>query len=156
MTIYGEAKLKAELKHLIQVERPAIIAAIDEARGHGDLKENAEYNAAKEKQGFIESRIQELENKLPRVEAIDPTKQSGDRIVLGATVLLIDNDNDDEVTYILVGPDEADISKKLISVTSPIGKALIGKSVGDEAIVNAPAGKRSYSVEEVEYKPIAM
>lgn len=156
MTIYGETKLKAELKHLIQVERPAIIAAIDEARGHGDLKENAEYHAAKEKQGFIESRIQELENKLPRVDAIDPTKHSGDRIVLGATVLLIDNDNDDEVTYILVGPDEADISKKLISVTSPIGKALIGKSVGDEAIVNAPAGKRSYSVEEVEYKPIDM
>lgn len=154
MTIYGQAKLNAELKQLIKVERPAISAAIEEARGHGDLKENAEYHSAKEKQGFIEGRIRELESKLSRVEPIDPTKLSGDRIMMGATVDLVDIDSDEEVVYSLVGPDEADIKKNLISVTSPIGKALIGKQEGDEAIVRAPAGKRTYEIEAIKYVPI--
>lgn len=156
MTTYGYAILEKELKHLQKVERPAIIAAIDEARGHGDLKENAEYHAAKEKQGFIEGRIKELDSKLSRAEVIDPLKQNGTRIVMGATVSLVDADTDEEVTYALVGPDEADIDKGLISVTSPIGRALIGKSEGDEAIVRAPSGKRSYDIEEVEFKEIKM
>ncbi|MDD9912055.1 MAG: transcription elongation factor GreA [Alphaproteobacteria bacterium] len=156
MTTYGYSLLEQELKHLQKVERPAIIAAIDEARGHGDLKENAEYHAAKEKQGFIEGRIQELDSKLSRAELIDPTKLSGERIVMGATVVLVDADTDKEVTYILVGPDEADIEKGLISVTSPIGKALIGKSTGDEAIVRAPSGNRTYDVEDVQFKEITV
>jgi len=156
MTIYGQEKLNAELRQLVKVERPEIIAAIDEARGHGDLKENAEYHSAKEKQGFIEGRIAELRSKLSRVEPIDPTKINSDRIVMGATVNIVDVESDEEVTYSLVGPDEADIKKGLISVTSPIGKALIGKQEGDEAIVQAPAGKRVYEVEKIEYKVIAV
>ena len=156
MTIYGQEKLNAELRQLIKVERPEITAAIEEARGHGDLKENAEYHSAKEKQGFIEGRIKELESKLSRVEPIDPTKITTDRIVMGATVQIADIDSDEEVTYSLVGPDEADIKKGLISVTSPIGKALIGKQAGDEAIVKAPAGKRTYEVEDIKYIPISV
>lgn len=154
MTIYGEAKLSAELRQLIKVERPAISAAIEEALGHGDLKENAEYHSAKEKQGFIEGRIRELESKLSRVEIIDPTKLKTDRVVMGATLTLVDVDTDAEVVYSLVGPDEADIKKGLVSVTSPIGKALIGKQEGDEAIVQAPAGKRIYEIEAIKYQPI--
>lgn len=156
MTIYGQAKLAAELKDLQQVQRPAIIAAIDEARSHGDLKENAEYHAAKERQGFIEGRIAELESKLSRAEVIDPTKLKGERVVIGATVQLVDVDTDKKVTYALVGPDEADLEKGLISTTSPIGKALLGKSVGDEAVVAAPGGKRTYEIETVAFKAIAM
>lgn len=156
MTIYGHSKLTAELKHLQSVERPAIIAAIDEARSHGDLKENAEYHAAKERQGFIEGRIAELESKLSRAEVIDPTKLKGERVVIGATVQLVDVDTDKSVTYALVGPDEADLEKGLISTTSPIGKALLGKSVGDEAVVAAPSGKRTFEIEKVEFKAIAM
>lgn len=154
MTIYGEAKLSAELRQLIKIERPAISAAIEEALGHGDLKENAEYHSAKEKQGFIEGRIRELESKLSRVEIIDPTKLKTDRVVMGATLTLVDVDTDAEVVYSLVGPDEADIKKGLVSVTSPIGKALIGKQEGDEAIVQAPAGKRIYEIEAIKYQPI--
>jgi transcription elongation factor GreA len=154
MTVYGFSVLEKELKHLQQVERPAIIEAIEEARAHGDLKENAEYHAAKEKQGFIEGRIQELESKLSRAEVVDPTKLTGDRIVLGATVQLLDVDTDEAVTYALVGPDEADIEKGLISITSPIGRALIGKTEGDEAVVMAPSGKREYEIETVEFKAI--
>ncbi|MCP5405326.1 MAG: transcription elongation factor GreA [Pseudomonadaceae bacterium] len=156
MTIYGHEKLSAELKHLQQVERPNIIAQIDEARGHGDLKENAEYHAAKERQGFIEGRIAELESKLSRAEIIDPTKNTGSRITLGATVTLVDCDTDKQVVYALVGPDEADLEKGLISTTSPIGRALLGKEEGDEAVVAAPGGKRTYEVEKVEFKPIAV
>lgn len=154
MTIYGQEKLAAELKNLQKVERPAIIAAIDEARGHGDLKENAEYHAAKEKQGFIEGRIKQLESVLSRADVIDPTSMTGNRIMLGATVELVDVDTDQEVTYALVGPDEANIEKGLISITSPIGRALIGKTPGDEAAVNAPSGKRMYEVEAVHFKKI--
>ncbi|PZP39601.1 MAG: transcription elongation factor GreA [Pseudomonas fluorescens] len=154
MTIYGFDRLTAELRDLVSVQRPAVIAAIEEARGHGDLKENAEYHAAKEKQGFIEGRIAELESKLSRAEAIDPTKLKGNKIMLGATVQLVDIDTDKNVTYALVGPDEADLEKSRISTTSPIGRALLGKSTGDEVTVQAPGGKRVYEVESVEYKPI--
>ena len=154
MTVYGYDKLNAELKNLLHVERPAVIAAIDEARGHGDLKENAEYHAAKERQGFIEGRIAELESKLSRAEVIDPLKIKGDKIVLGATITLVDADTDKTVTYALVGPDEADLEGGKISTTSPIGRALLGKSEGDEVTVQAPAGKRVYEVEKVEFKAI--
>lgn len=154
MTIYGYERLNAELKNLLHVERPNVIAAIDEARGHGDLKENAEYHAAKERQGFIEGRIAELESKLSRAEVIDPAKLKGDKIVLGATVTLIDTDTDKTVTYSLVGPDEADLEKGRLSTTSPIGQALLGKTSGDEVTVRAPGGKRVYEVEKVEFKPI--
>lgn len=156
MTIYGHEKLSAELKNLQLVERPTIIAAIDEARGHGDLKENAEYHAAKERQGFIEGRIAELESKLSRAEIIDPTKHKGNKAVLGATLLVVDCDTDKEHTYALVGPDEANLEKGLLSTSSPIGRALLGKAVGDEAVFAAPSGKKTYEVLKVEFKPIAV
>ena len=155
MTTYGFDRLTAELKDLTKVQRPAVIAAIAEARGHGDLKENAEYHAAKEKQGFIEGRIAELESKLSRAEVIDPLKLKGDKVMLGATVTLVDVDTDKTVTYALVGPDEADLEAGRISTSSPIGRALLGKSSGDEVTVMAPGGKRVYEIEAVEYKAIA-
>ena len=155
MTTYGFDRLTAELKDLTKVQRPAVIAAIEEARGHGDLKENAEYHAAKEKQGFIEGRIAELESKLSRAEVIDPLKLKGDKVMLGATVTLVDVDTDKTVTYALVGPDEADLEAGRISTSSPIGRALLGKSSGDEVTVMAPGGKRVYEIEAVEYKAIA-
>ena len=154
MTIYGFERLSAELRDLIRVQRPSITAAIEEARGHGDLKENAEYHAAKEKQGFVEGRIAELESKLSRADVIDPTKLKGGKIMLGATVKLIDVNTDKEVTYALVGPDEANFDKMRISTTSPIGQALLGKAQGDEVTVNAPGGKRVYEVETIEFKEI--
>jgi transcription elongation factor GreA len=155
MTVGGHARLTAELKNLQQVERPAIIAAIDEARGHGDLKENAEYHAAKERQGFIEARIKDLESKLSRAEVIDPTKLKGDRVMLGATVTLVDVDTDKTTTYALVGPDEADFERGLLSSGSPLGRSLMGKNQGDEVVVQAPAGKRTYEIEKVAYIAIA-
>lgn len=155
MTVYGYDRLTAELKDLISNQRPSVIAAIEEARGHGDLKENAEYHAAKEKQGFIEGRIAELESKLSRAEVIDPMKVANSKIVLGATITLVDVDTDKTVTYALVGPDEADLEAGRISTTSPVGRALLGKTEGDEVTVQAPSGKRVYEVEKVEYKAIA-
>ncbi len=152
MTAEGHAALDAELKHLKSVERPAVIAAIAEAREHGDLSENAEYHAAKEKQSFIEGRVAELEDKLARAEVIDVSKLKGDKIVFGATVTLIDADTEKEVTYRIVGEDEADIAKGKVSVSSPIARALIGKRVGDEAEVAAPGGARVYEIEAVEFK----
>lgn len=152
MTAEGHAALDAELKHLKSVERPAIIAAISEAREHGDLSENAEYHAAKEKQSFIEGRVAELEDKLARAEVIDVSKLKGEKVVFGATVTLIDADTEKEVTYRIVGEDEADISKGKVSVGSPIARALIGKTVGDEAEVAAPGGARVYEIENVEFK----
>ncbi|HEX2859436.1 MAG TPA: transcription elongation factor GreA [Alphaproteobacteria bacterium] len=156
LTVFGFEKLTAELKNLTGVERPNIIAAISEARGHGDLSENAEYHAAKEKQGFIEGRIAELENKLARAEVFDPRQQKGDRIVLGATVKLADVDTDKEITYILVGPDEADSDKNLISTTSPVGRALLGKTAGDEVTVQTPGGKRGFEIVAVEFKAFSV
>ncbi|RIJ25811.1 transcription elongation factor GreA [Henriciella barbarensis] len=151
MTAEGHAALDAELKHLKSVERPAVIAAIAEAREHGDLSENAEYHAAKEKQSFIEGRVAELEDKLARAEVIDVTKLKGDKVVFGATVTLIDADTEKEVTYRIVGEDEADIAKGKVSIQSPIARALIGKTVGDEAEVAAPGGARVYEIENVEF-----
>jgi len=156
MTLAGQKKLEAELEHLKSVERPAIIEAIATARDHGDLSENAEYSSAKEKQSFIEGRIQELEAKLSLAEVIDPTKQTSSKVMFGATVRLIDVDSDIETTYALVGPDEADLNKGLISITSPLGRALIGKAEGDEATFKAPGGTRTYEVLGVQYKEISI
>ena len=154
MTLGGQKKLEAELNHLKSVERPAIIQAIAEARAHGDLSENAEYSSAKEKQSFIEGRIQELEAKLPTIEVIDPTKLNGNKITFGATVKLVDVDTDKEVTYALVSQDEADLARGLISTTSPLGRALLGKVSGDEVSFSAPGGQRTYEVLDVLFKPI--
>ncbi|HPE49821.1 MAG TPA: transcription elongation factor GreA [Hyphomonas sp.] len=151
MTAEGHAALQAELKTLKSVERPNIIAAIAEARSHGDLSENAEYHAAKEKQSFIEGRINELDDKLARADVIDVTKLSGGKIRFGATVSLVDVDTEDEVTYKIVGEDEADVKNGKVSITSPIARALIGKEEGDEAEVAAPSGARAYEITKVEY-----
>jgi len=154
VTPAGAKKLEQELKHLKTVERTAIIEAIAEARGHGDLSENAEYSAAKEKQSFIEGRIAELENKVARLEIIDPTKIKASKTQFGATLTVIDVETDKQHTYSLVGPDEADIDQGLISVTSPLGRALMGKEEGDEVNFVAPGGKRTYEVVKFEYKEI--
>ena len=154
MTTYGSALLEAELIERRNVRRPAITAAIEEARAHGDLKENAEYHAAKEEQGMNEARISQLESVTSRSEIIDPTKIESDKIVFGATARIVDVDTDEEITYILVGPDEADINKGLISTTSPIGRALLGKKEGDEIIVKAPSGNREYEVEDFKFVAI--
>ncbi len=152
MTIAGHAALEEELKHLKSVERPAIIQAISVAREHGDLSENAEYHAAKEKQSFIEGRVAELEDKLARAEVIDITKLGGANIKFGATVTLIDVESEQESTYKIVGEDEADVAKGKVSITSPIARALIGKEEGDEAEVAAPGGARAYEIAGVSYK----
>jgi len=152
LTLRGAERLKQELHRLKTVERPAVITAISDARAQGDLSENAEYDAAKEKQGFIEGRIQELEAKLSNAQIIDPLELDADgRIVFGATVDLEDLESSERVTYQVVGDDEADIRSNLISVSSPIARALIGKSVGDVAEVQAPSGIREYEVLDVRY-----
>ena len=153
ITAAGAAKLKAELDYLKKTARPNVVAAIAEAREKGDLSENAEYDAAREEQGHIEGRIAELEGKIPALQVIDPkTVAAGDRIVFGATVTLYDEEEDPNVTYQIVGDDEADIKKNLISVSSPIARALIGKSEGDTVVFMAPKGKVTFEVETVEYK----
>jgi transcription elongation factor GreA len=152
MTAEGHAALQAELKVLKSVERPSIIAAISEARSHGDLSENAEYHAAKEKQSFIEGRISELDDKLARADIIDISRLSGSKIRFGATVTIIDVDTEEAFTYKIVGEDEADVKAGKISITSPIARALIGKEEGEEAEVAAPAGARAYEVSRVVYK----
>lgn len=152
MTGEGHAALEAELKNLKSVERPAIIQAISVAREHGDLSENAEYHAAKEKQSFIEGRLAELEDKLARADVIDISKLDGDTVRFGATVTIIDVESEKESTYKIVGEDEADVSKGKVSNTSPIARALIGKEVGDEAEVAAPGGARAYEIASVSYK----
>jgi len=152
MTIEGAERLKAELHRLRTIERPAVIMAIAEARSHGDLSENADYDAAKERQGFIEGRIGEVESKLANAQVIDPASIDADgRVVFGATVDLEDAASGDKVTYRIVGDDEADIKHGKISVSSPIARALIGKSEGDTADVQAPGGVRSYDVLAVRY-----
>jgi len=152
ITARGAEMLKAELVRLRSVDRPAVIQAIKDAREKGDLSENAEYDAARERQGFIEGRIQELEGKLSSLQVIDPaTVDAGERIVFGATVELEDVQSGAKVQYQIVGDDEADIKAGLISVSSPIARALIGKNVGDVAIVVAPAGKREYEILDVRY-----
>ena len=152
ITAAGAERLKAELQRLKAVERPAIIQAIKEAREKGDLSENAEYDAARERQGFIEGRIMELEGKIGALQVIDPASvDSGGRIVFGATVLLEDLGASEHVKYQIVGDDEADIKAGLISVSSPIARALIGKSEGDIIEFIAPGGRREYEVLEVRY-----
>jgi transcription elongation factor GreA len=152
MTALGAEKLRAELERLKNQERPRIINAISEARAHGDLKENAEYHAAKEQQSFTEGRIREIESKLSHAEIIDVTKMSpGGRVVFGATVKLLNVASETEVTYQIVGEDEADIKYLKISVTSPIARAMIGKSVDEEIIVKTPQGDVSYEIISVEY-----
>ena len=153
LTTNGAEKLRAELHHLKTVERPNVIAAIAEARSHGDLSENAEYDAAKEKQAFIEGRIKEVEGKLSSAQIIDPKLLDADgRCVFGATIDLEDQDSGDPVTYQIVGEDEADIKEGKISINSPIARALIGKFAGDVAQVQAPGGLREYEVLDVRYE----
>ncbi len=152
LTVIGAELLKSELQRLKSVERPGVIAAIAEARSHGDLSENAEYDAAKEKQGFVEDRIKDLEGKLANAQIIDPRHLDAEgRVVFGATVELVDAETGDEVKYQIVGNDEADIKAGKISVSSPIARALIGKYAGDVADVNAPGGLRHYEIIEVHY-----
>jgi len=150
MTAEGHSRLEVELKQLKHEDRPAVIKAIEEARAHGDLSENAEYHAAKERQGFIESRIQDLEGKLSRAEVIDPRDINSDTVVFAATVSLADED-DNVSKYQIVGVDEVDVSAGKISYISPIGRALIGRRLGDEVEVKTPRGETYYEITEVEY-----
>ena len=152
MTAEGHQALDAELKHLKSVERPAVIQAISEAREHGDLSENAEYHAAKERQGWIEGRVQELEDKIARAQVIDTTKMSGDTVKFGATVTVVDEDTDQESTYKIVCDDEADVKAGKISLSSPIARSMINKEVGDVVEVNAPGGTKSYEILNVQWK----
>lgn len=152
LTIAGAAKLRAELHRLKTVERPRVIQAIAEARAHGDLSENAEYHAAKEQQGFIEGRISEIDGKLSNAQIIDPLKvNAGGRVVFGATLDLFQEDAECEVTYQIVGDDEADIAMGKLSISSPIARALIGKEVGDVVEVRVPDGLRQYEILDVRY-----
>jgi transcription elongation factor GreA len=153
LTAKGAAKLQEELKQLKSVERPKIIKAISEAREHGDLKENAEYHAAREQQSFIEGRIKDIEGKLSHAQVIDVTKlNAGGKVVFGATVMVLELDNDAEFTYQIVGDDEADIKNNLISVSSPIARALIGKQEGDDIFLETPGGAREFEILEVRYE----
>jgi transcription elongation factor GreA len=153
LTKRGAEKLKEELHRLKTVERHAVIQAIAEARAQGDLSENAEYDAAKDKQGFIEGRILEIEGKLAAAQIIDPSElDAGGRVVFGTTVDLEDEDSGNRVTYQIVGDDEADLKLGLVSISSPIARALIGKEVGDVAVVRAPGGERNYEIIAVRYK----
>lgn len=153
LTTRGAEKLRAELANLKSVERPAVIQAIAEARAHGDLSENAEYDAAREKQGFVEGRIAEIEGKLSNAQIIDPTELNADgRVVFAATVDLEELESGEKLTYQIVGEDEANIKEGLVSVTSPVARALIGKEAGDVAEVQAPGGVREYEVLGVRYE----
>ena len=151
MTQAGFDKLKEELRWRQQEERPRIILAISEARAHGDLSENAEYHAAKERQAFIEGRVMDLEDKVSRAEIIDVSKLSGKTVKFGATVTLADEDTDTKVKYMIVGDLEADAKRGRISISSPIARALIGKEVGDAIEVNAPGGARGYEIVQVQF-----
>jgi len=152
ITARGAEKLRAELEELKKVARPRVIAAIAEARAHGDLKENAEYHAAREQQSFIEGRIVDINGKLAHAQIIDVTSlEPSDKVVFGTTVDLVDDETGEEITYQIVGEDEADIKLGLISITSPIARALIGKREGDVVDVKAPAGNKSYEIVEVRY-----
>ena len=150
MLAEGYEKLTSDVRHLKTVERPAIIDAIEEARAHGDLSENAEYHAAKERQGQVEAQIAEMEDRLSRAMVIDPTSLSGDKVVFGATVHLLD-ENDKKIKYQIVGQTEADAKVGRISYSSPLGRALIGRKVGEDVEVSAPSGDKYYSIEKVEF-----
>ncbi len=150
MLAEGYERLQTEVRHLKMVERPSIVEAIEEARGHGDLSENAEYHAAKERQGQVEAQIADIEDRLSRAMVIDPTTLSGDKVVFGATVHLLDED-DKPVQYQIVGQTEADARVGRISYNSPLGRALIGRNVGDEVEVTTPSGDRYYQIEKIEF-----
>lgn len=152
MTLEGHRALDDELKRLKTVERPSIIAAIEEARAHGDLSENAEYHAAKERQGFIETRVAEIEDKLSRAQIIDVAKLNGATVKFGATVKVVDEDTDEEAEYKIVGEDEADVRSGKISISSPIARAMIGKEVGDVVEVAAPGGAKSYEILDLHWR----
>lgn len=153
MTVRGAERLRQELQELKTVRRPRVIQAIADAREHGDLKENAEYHAAREQQSFIEGRIAEIESKLSSAEVIDVTRlDAGGKVVFGATVDLVDGDTGAEVTYQIVGDDEADIKEGRVSVNSPVARALIGREEGDTALVDAPGGRREYEILAVRYE----
>ena len=153
MTVHGAESLRAELTELKSVTRPKISAAIAEAREHGDLKENAEYHAAREQQGFNEGRIQEIEGRLADAQIIDITTITvSDKVIFGVTVTLYDGEADDSISYQIVGEDEADLKQGKISVMSPIARALIGKSVGDAVVVVSPSGEKEYEISDVEHK----
>ncbi|HEV8028095.1 MAG TPA: transcription elongation factor GreA [Stellaceae bacterium] len=152
MTETGYNRLQEELKRLKSVDRPAVIRAIAEARENGDLSENAEYHAARERQSFIEGRVLELEDKIARAEVIDVSKLSGKLVKFGATVTLADEETDEKVSYQIVGEDEADISQRRLSVTSPLARALIGKAIGDSVEVSTPRGARSYEIVKVGFR----
>jgi transcription elongation factor GreA len=151
MTVEGKRLLDEELKNLIQVERPKIIAAIEHARSLGDLSENADYSAAKERQGFIEGRIQEINGKIARAQIIDPTTIRSEKVVFGATVELEEEESGNTITYKIVGQDEADIKKNKISISSPLARSLIGKQEGEGVEVNAPRGVVNYTVVKIRY-----
>lgn len=151
MTMEGFLQLEAELKHLKSIERPAVIRAIAEARDHGDLSENAEYHAARERQSFIEGRVAELETKIARAEIIDVTKLSGEQVMFGATVTVADEDTEEKLTYQIVGQDEADIKSGRLSIGAPLARALIGKSVGDYVEVMTPSGAKSYEIIKISF-----
>lgn len=151
MTPAGAVKLREELVRLKE-ERPRISRDIGTAREHGDLKENAEYHAAKERQGLVEARIKDIEDKLARAEVIDPTKLTGDRVRFGATVTLTNLDTDEEQAFQIVGADEADINRGTISVSAPLARAIMGKSTGDEVVVNLPGGTRRYEIGGIEFR----
>ncbi len=153
LTVRGAERLREELKKLKSVDRPKVIQAIAEARAHGDLKENAEYHAAREQQGFIEGRIQEIEGKLANAEVIDVTRMNANgKVVFGATVELSDEDSGKEITYQIVGEDEADIKAGRISINSPIARGLIGKQEGDSVAIRAPAGEKQFEIVSVRYE----
>ena len=151
MTINGQEMLKKQLHRLITVERPDVIQAIEEARGHGDLSENAEYDAAKERQGMIEARIGMIQDKLARAQVINTAKMTSDKVTFGATVTLYDLQTEDSISYTIVGEDESDIKAGKISFRSPIARAMIGRREGDEFSFHAPGGLREYEVEKIEY-----
>ena len=152
MTRQGAQQLREELRRLKQEERPKVVEAIATAREHGDLSENAEYDAAKEHQAFVESRIRELEDKLARAQVIDPAEINMETVAFGATVTLMDEDTDKQVTYQIVGDEEADIKQNKISISAPIARALIGRGEGEQVEVQAPGGTRTYELEKIEYK----
>ncbi|MFN8847064.1 MAG: transcription elongation factor GreA [Bdellovibrionales bacterium] len=152
MTLRGKALLEAELKRLIHEERPAVIRAIEEARSHGDISENAEYDAAKDRQSLIEGRIGEIQGKLSQAEVIDPTQLKSETVVFGAHIHLLDLETEDKASYQIVGLDEADVKKGLISILSPLARAVIGKKKGDTVVVQSPKGDREYEILSFEFK----
>ena len=152
ITVEGYRKLKAQLRHILEIDRPQNVRDIEIARSHGDLSENAEYHSAKDRQGLLDAQKKNLEDKIGRAEVIDPATLSGERVVFGATVRLEDMDNDAEIVYQIVGDDEADPALGRISISSPVSRALIGKEIGDEARVKTPGGIRVYEIMDVEFK----